>query len=575
MEELSYENDPAVTYESDMNVLNPNKESDMMQYQRLMVQGKCMRLPSTPNIPDSVYQSWLYTFMNEIKDDTNEKAKLFRYTWFNEEDSDDLDRVPYGVPGSAKQIVSLLKSGQVTKDMIDPPISQTLYNKAIKVTNATWTLTAIANEGDDKASKPILIEATAEDVRKLFDKIINLWSGNYYETAAAFEYPNTPGGVTQLYFDDYKDNIKIMRAAHAEGAKFLPIDMVSSFKAGIYKNYKQVIAAVKRRYGRCRTQDTMMDFFRKLDTAFERRTRHEFKIQELRNILQKQYITEETEFPDCKDFESDICRQKYPEEYSPIINTLLTYILFKNNVPKNKWDSFQKEFYGSINGKPTYRAWHENRAELWSKLDEEVNISRKESINMVSTEQTDLKSAFENLDEEGFEEYVALVRRSNQRKAQKLQPNRTFPNNNTNSNNRNRNSPAMNRQRFVPNYNRNPAAKNYSARRPTKVELQRRVSSMLCMHCTRVAGVNKYHEGPYGGGPESNCPYDKGGNRRPNKKFVSHIFEVSVDDLGIPDVKEFESEGLSYEDQDDLEQSENALGIDLLTGALGHYDVQA
>ena len=166
------------------------------------------------------------------------------------------------------------------------------------------------------------------------------------------------------------------------------------------------------------------------------------------------------------------------------------------------------------------------------------------------------------------------MRRNRQRRQQGRFNQNNQRNNNNNNNNRNNNTGSGNRtkQRFVPNFNRSPAVKNNNAYRPTKAEVRRRVTGMLCMHCTRIAGKNKYHEGPYGGGPESNCPFDKQGNRRPNKPFVSHIYEYSVNELDIPDVKEMESDGLTYEN-DEEEVDNDTMGVNLLTGALGHYDV--
>ena len=55
--------------------------------------------------------------------------------------------------------------------------------------------------------------------------------------------------------------------------------------------------------------------------------RHTWR-QNLRNILERQYITDPTDFPNCSDYEGDTNVQTAGEEYNPIINTLLTYILF-------------------------------------------------------------------------------------------------------------------------------------------------------------------------------------------------------------------------------------------------------
>ena len=112
-----------------------------------------------------------------------------------------------------------------------------------------------------------------------------------------------------------------------------------------------------------------------------------------------------------------------------------------------------------------------------------------------------------------------------------------------------------------------------AANNQSRTRMRQRMASMLCVHCSRIAGVNKYHEGLKGGGPESNCPYDKSGKRRPGKRFISHIFDTAVNELDIPDFQEAASEGLTYEEDDSSEKEINQLGVDLLTGALGQYNI--
>ena len=565
MSEFQYENDPSVfnnPFDYEVNAFNnSNAGSELNKYERSVTQGKCFRLPATATIPDELYQSWLYTFMTEIKDDTNELSKHFRYTWCDEEESADSGRVAYGIPGSANQMVKLMKAGQVTQDMLTPVPTRTVWDKCLKMTNEKWTIIKVVND----STGALLVDVTPEEIRKVFDSVINLWTDSYYEAQAASEYGNIAGAVTQVYFENHKKILQIMRSANAEGNKFLPVDMVTSFNKGVYKNYRQIIAAVKRRYGRCQTQDTMMDFFRKLDTAFARKTRHEFKIQELRNVLDKQYITKPSEFPNCSDFEGDYCKQKTAEEYSPIINTLLTYIIFKAEVPKTRWDGFQKEFYAILGGKPSYQSWHENRKDLWMKLDEETNLTRKESINNIARN----TSANDNDDDDDdeLEEMIAFLRKSRQ--------NRRNGNQNKNKNfSSNKNLNSNNNRRFTPAFKQSTSAnRKQPVTKPNRTKIRQAVANMLCYRCSKIAGTNKYHEGPMGTGPDSNCPYDKDGRRRPGKNFISHYYGDSVNELDIPDVSSENTEAFTYEENEDEEQTNvNHLGVDLLSGALYNYE---
>ena len=352
--EYTYENETAdYDFNDTCNALNPNDPQDMSSYHRLMIQGKCVKLPSTESIDDELYQNFLSGFMSDIKDDETERSKVFRFLWKNEDENVDSDSVPYGVPCDIDDLVKLVKQNKINRTAISPSPDPGTWDNVLKLTADSFRLEEKTIQLADSKTK--ILKATPAAQRKVVDAIINHISGDYYKAEATFKHPEKPGAVAVMYFENYKTHLKIMKQAYLEG-RLLPCDMIPSFNAGTYKTYKEVIAAVKRRYGRCRTQDTMMDFFRKLEKAFSLKTRHEFKIQNLRNILERQYIITPADYPTCADYEGDYVRQNSPEEYNPIINTLLTYILFLKSVPKSRWDSFQKEYYQLIQGKPTYKS---------------------------------------------------------------------------------------------------------------------------------------------------------------------------------------------------------------------------
>ena len=324
----------------------------------------------------------------------------------------------------------------------------------------------------------------------------------------------------------------------------------------------------------------MMDFFRKLEKAYSMKTRHEFKIQNLRNLLERQYIKDYDDYPTCVDFEGDYVKQTGPEEYNPIINTLLTYILFLKSVPKNRWDDFQKEYHQLIRGKPTYRSWHENRKELWHLLDDELKLgSQKETIFEIAADM-DVLQEINNLelDDEGANDFINVIRRNRMRKTQRGGFNRTRGappgqnrQNNRFSNNRfqpNYNKTAGNNNNNNNNYNKMNQNQNQNQNQYSYNEKRKKLLSLLCTHCSRHAGRNKYHPGPYGGGPGSKCPYDSRGILRPGYRFVSAVYKTSINSIEIPDYRELENEGLDYEENDEV----NAIkGQQLLKDAIGPF----
>ena len=68
--------------------------------------------------------------------------------------------------------------------------------------------------------------------------------------------------------------------------------------------------------------------------------------------------------------------------------------------------------------------------------------------------------------------------------------------------------------------------------------------------------MNKYHPGPYGGTPESKCPYDRYGNFRSGYRFIGKIDGINVVDLDIPDVDDIDAIGLEYENEH-IDHSDN------------------
>ena len=304
----------------------------------------------------------------------------------------------------------------------------------------------------------------------------------------------------------------------------------------MYSDYQQTLAAVKRRYGRCKTQDTMMDLFRKLDKAITEKTRTEFKVGNIRNIIQKYYVTKD--FPTCKDFEDDCIVQTTKEEYSPMIATLIHFMMFKNSIDKNRWDSVQREYHHTMNGKPSYTTWHENRPELYKIMDDELKLNARShrGINELEDEN---------------EEISAVQRQKQMRR----QPQRQ----------------QLQRQRFQPTYNRRPTPQQTAAmKRNTNNDVKKRLQTLLCRHCSKWAGENRYHGGAKGSDPNSSCPYDKNGRLRPGKRFIGKIAGIEVNEVGVEDYRCNEVDDLEYFDPED-EVGEVEDEPDLLDRALDPY----
>ena len=507
---------------TEVNFVDVNDPKQYAIYQRRMVAGEKIRLPNTPTVTDEMWYSFEHGFMN-LSDDTGERAKAFRYFWEPENAEVTALTVPYGVAGNITQIVKLIESGRIQKDMIsvdgNTPTDK-IWEKVKKLTLVNYTMV------DIKAESPATqIQQAKTPVAELkcVDAIVNFLTNDYYVIPAEIE-GGEHGRIADLYFKDFSINLKTLRRAYSEGKDYLPYGMTECFKSGMYADYKQTLAAVKRRFGRCKSQDTMMDLFRRLDKAFSEKTRHEFKIGNLRNILQEFYITKD--FPVCSDFENDKIKITTKEEYGPMINTLLQFIIFQKEIDKSRWDAVQLEYHHKMNGKPTYRSWHENRPELYKILDKEIKYDSK------------YKTAVNNVNDEGID---AVQNRNRQRYQQQQQPRQQ----------------QLQRQRFQPSWNqrRNNSNQAMMQRRPNNNnnDVKKRLQNMLCRHCSKWAGENRYHAGAKGGDVNSACPYDQNGKLRPNRKFVGRIAGIDVEEVGVEDYRSSEIDDLEYYDPDENE----------------------
>ena len=515
----------------EVNQFNVQNEQHLNLIYRRMVAGLCFRLPNSATCPDDVFESWMATFMAEAVDDPNGKSKCFRYTWTQTKKSGfDIPVLKYHVAGDIATFCNMVKSNNlVQRTMIKLPDgsfpNKTNWDTALKLN----IFTPVAIKKDVDSGIPNDIPATDPKYLSIIDGIVNYLTGDYY--CQGLSKPN-PGFVAQQYFMDYDENLKVLKYVYKVGKETIPTDMLPSFKDGTYFNYRATVSAIKRRYGRGHTQETMIDWFRKLDQALNNNNPTEFKIQHLRTLITEKFITDPNKFPVCSDFEGDELVQKYPEEFSPMIATLLHYITFISQLNRSDWDKIQRLYHLEIKGKVDYKAWHENRSELYRVIDE-FKAQKPSNINY-----TDISP---NNNE------IEMIRRANNQPRARQQQNW-----------RNQGRPQFqqrpNNQRIRPNqqYRPNPRPRappqrqNSGRPAPTQSYSQNRLKRMLCMSCSRWAGTNKYHIGPWGGGPNSNCPYDRSGNIRPGYKFITHIYGAPVENIQMIGYQDIECEGLEF-----------------------------
>ena len=553
---ITYEDTPNDT----VNILDVNDPKHQQMYQKRMLEGRSFRAPSTNEIPDDVWESWRTSFMSGIRDDPKGISKVFKYVWYNDEEALDNSTARFGVAKDVDQIVKMIQTGQIKREEItykgnghvDNHPSKTAWAAVGALTNADYRL--VKEEIKDAQGGVVsTLEPLENNKVDILDCIVVYLTGDFYSTKYTEGGKVTRGGPLKEYFANYDEIFKALRAAHEEGVNCVPLDMIDSFKDGVYCNYNTVMKAMKRRYNRCRTHETLMDWFRKIDKIVEMRCPMEFKVQKLRSTLKKIFLTG-TSFPTCADFPGDRLTQVNPDEFTPSMAMLVGYILFDKLIPRNSWDKIQKEFYHEIEGKATYENWHKNRLELWRKMDDEIRSKNKSNVarNINSLASDNLQ--IDPNDVNAVMKYLK-TRQNNQQQQQRQSGNR---------------------------FGRGQPLKPKPRQFAQKETIPNRLRKYLCRHCSSVAGKNMYHEGGFGGGPDSKCPYDRNGRQRKDKngkpyKFIRSIEGLGVDNIPVDDYRHVFNindttsvdEGLEYEDDEDFQDQMNLATNQLLQEALG------
>ena len=95
---------------------------------------------------------------------------------------------------------------------------------------------------------------------------------------------------------------------------------------------------------------------------------------------------------------------------------------------------------------------------------------------------------------------------------------------------------------------------------------------LLCRNCSRWSGTNKYHQGPYGGTRDSMCPIDDKGRPRAGFKFIGAYFGTDVNEIGVEDYREMETDGIEYEETSVNTVASYNYSNDLIYNSIGGFE---
>ena len=517
----------------DLSINELNQVSDSKRYDLIyksVIAGTAFRLDSSATkLDQGLWDAWFSGFTATMHKDEYSFIQKFAVLWsINDDDSD----VTLGVPENIEQLVDLIKRGRI--DRLDIDFAERNGSYAGHPSGDNWKLIKNLTVSDwnlmDDNSQDPPVTKTPEILRKIVDKIVNKISGGYYfRTASAKE---NAGSEAEIYFAAADQIRTAFRKFRHLSTRLLPSDMVSSFLDGFYPSFDILIKALKRRYGLGDEEVSMVEHFKEFDKIIAETAPMEFKIGKLRAEVRKMLFVKEADFPVCQDFPGHKEIQSSKEEFSPIVHTLLMYNIFKSKLPKDNWERVQKEYLNMLPGTPTDQKWHEHRYNLYKILDKEFKIrnqgTRSYQNNNSIQNICGQSSASTNQSEYDADDYdelsddeINLLRNYRQNRNRNLRTNARRP---------------QNRQTRQQQPNR-PI--------PQKSKIKSRLNALECRNCTKWAGSPRHHHGPYGGGPSSNCPYDRDGQRRKGYSFIGKIGGEKVAALEDVETNEYD---IVYED---------------------------
>ena len=321
-------------------------EEQLKLISKALHQGSAFQLPATSTIPDWALRGWKEKFMASLEPLEKEKIQKFRYMW-KIEDSEFGTGPGQGVPSSMAEIRWLVNEGRLD--------AEELVEYQIVESEESLT-TLIATE---------LTNATPDPNKKAADRLVEYISGGVYKPES------TAGAAYNKFVKDAEVNRKVMLKFHSKCHQHLHPETMDPFFDGVYVNWKMLISAVYRIYGKDESQETTIDFFKRIEEIRSSNQNTEGKIMKFRELIRPRLVREANKFVKPADFPGNKIKIQFPEEYNFIVNSLMTFILFDHAVPRTKWDAVQSAFSGKLQDDTSYMAWHKNRPELYKLMDEE------------------------------------------------------------------------------------------------------------------------------------------------------------------------------------------------------------
>ena len=359
--------------------------------EQLFLEAKIWRLDhDTYRSPDDI-TNWEHSFMMSFDDRTPERDVIrdFRIIWRADDDTKGPEWPRFGVAGNIEQLKLLMQDGRIRRDEIE--ISQEIWDEILELDEVIAKEEVIEQNSVDQDSDSVIfqghfknsdssaetqsgslenesdISATPDHILEALDKIVVFLTGPHYNTFIDI------GAKYAAYVDGYDFNKRVMATFYDRGRAYLPKELERTFKSGIFTSWKVLLQELRYHFGCDESRETILDLFADLTTIAMDHIGTRSKFSMMRNKIEKFFITNPEDFLTCEDSYHIRTKQTKSEEYGPMVNTLLTCMIYMvSPLPKSKWTEIHDDHFRLMREKPTYKGWHRKRFHFYESMDMEM-----------------------------------------------------------------------------------------------------------------------------------------------------------------------------------------------------------
>ena len=318
--------------------------------------GHVYQLTHAKKESESSLRNWFENFLSLFEVEEQTVIQKVQYLWRKNDILEANSLLLY--PSKREQLAKLFNNNRLARDMFNPPLTDA------EVTILTDTDGEELNYASKANSTTNVCPTCRNDCvgtcvghRHVFDRVMRHITNGLFNTApAAFAEASTVRKALAKFQNTAK--------------RFILPELADAFNNGKYINWKSLTNSVRRAFNVKEERKTLANLFSRIHTTATSTINMENKIDSLAGIAMEIAITDKKDFFRPKDFDGDLSQtMSTPEQYGPMVNTLLTYIVMRETVPITKWETVQTDFERKIQSGWSYRSWHENRPQLYEIVD--------------------------------------------------------------------------------------------------------------------------------------------------------------------------------------------------------------